>query len=381
MNPNFPSQPSDQPMPRPSEQPLIAQIVPYQPPRRRWWRVILGFLGFLVILGLGLSMLVNVVLMAHGYGEGTRVQEKFFSGDKNAHDKVVIIAIEGLITDGRGSFIKREVDEAAKDEDVKAVVLRINSPGGTVSGSDAILHYLREMPTKRREMAEKKPGSPENKETNIPIVVSMGGIAASGGYYVAMAVGDKPDTIYAEPATWTGSIGVIIPHYNAKELLEKVGVQSDSVVSNPLKEIGTITRPMKTEERAIFQQLVNESFDGFKKVIQGGRPKFRKDPAALDKLATGVVFTASQAKADGLVDKIGYLEDAVQRATELAGLDKDKVRVVEYKPEFSFWESLMGGEARAAGCNPLAILETAAKSSPQAYYLFTSLPPLTAAKD
>ncbi|MGD0783881.1 MAG: S49 family peptidase [Candidatus Aminicenantales bacterium] len=142
--------------------------------------------------------------------------------------------------------------------------------------------------------------------------------------------------------------------------------------------MGTITRPMKKEEREIFQELVDESFAGFKKIIQEGRPKFKKDPAALDKLATGQIFTASQAEHDGLVDKIGFLEDAVDRAIRLADLDPDHVRVVEYKPEFSFWEVLIGSQAQGRGTDLAALLETAAKSSPQAYYLFSWLPPLTA---
>jgi protease IV len=374
MNQNVPPQPPVSPSPRPSEQPLIAQIVPYQPPRRRRWGVVLGILFVLLLVGLGISMLLNLALLAGGYAEGARVQEKFFSGEKNASDKVAIIAVEGVITDGH-SFIKREIDQATKDENVKAIVLRINSPGGTVSGSDAILHYLRELPQRRK--AEKK----EDKAAEVPIVVSMGGIAASGGYYVSMAVGDTPDTIFAEPATWTGSIGVILPHYNAGEMLKKVGVEQDSVVSNPLKQIGTIARPMTKEERDILQKLVNESFAGFIKVVESGRPEYRKNPDKLKKLATGQVFTTEQAIRDGLVDKRGYLEDAVNRAIELAGLDKENVRVVEYRPEFSFWESLMGSQARAAELSPAAILEAAAKSSPQAYYLFTSLPPLAAAKD
>ena len=108
----------------------------------------------------------------------------------------------------------------------------------------------------------------------------MGGIAASGGYYISMAVGDTPDTIFAEPSTWTGSIGVLIPHYDVSGLLEKWNVTDDTIASNPLKLIGSPTRKTSPEiaekERAILQKLVDESFQDFKDIVKTGRPKFRQ---------------------------------------------------------------------------------------------------------
>ncbi len=135
---------------------------------------------------------------------------------------------------------------------LKAIVVRVNSPGGTITGSDYMLHHL-------RKLAE---------DTHIPIVVSMGGLAASGGYYVSMCVGDTPETIFAEPTTWTGSIGVIIPHYNVADLMKKWGIQEDAVASHHLKTMGSIARKMTEEERKIFQQLVDEGFTQFKDVIK-----------------------------------------------------------------------------------------------------------------
>ena len=152
-----------------------------------------------------------------------------------------------------------------------------------------------------------------------PIVVSMGGIAASGGYYAAMAVGKTPGTIYAEPTTWTGSIGVIIPHYDASELLSEWGVKQDSVVSHRLKNMGSMSKKMTDEERQIFQALVDQGFERFKDIIKAGRPHFQENPAALDELATGQVYTAEQAKDNGLVDEIGFIEDAIDRAIVLPG--------------------------------------------------------------
>ena len=216
----------------------------------------------------------------------------------------------------------------------------------------------------------------EKKKGKVPMVVSMGGIAASGGYYVSMAVGQSPDVIYAEPTCFTGSIGVVFPHYNLGGLFGKLGLAEDSVASGPLKEMGTLSRAMTAEERALFQGLVDDNFARFKEIVRSGRLKFQKDPAALDKLATGQVFAADRAKENGLIDKIGFLEDAVNRAIALAKLDKDKVNVVHYTPEVSLRSLLLGGQSQGrAGVDLQALLEL---STPRAYYLCTWLPALAA---
>ena len=294
---------------------------PPPPPRRGFWGRL--FLTFFVLV-LGGSFFLNLILLAMFgslLGDGTpRVQEKFVSHDQNAKDKVVILPIEGVILESEDGFVKRAIDTAMKDEHVKAVVLRVDSPGGSVSGSDYIYHHLCEL----AETTKK-----------IPIVVSMGGIAASGGYYVSMAVGHEPDTIFAEPTCFTGSIGVIIPHYNVAGFMEKYGLADDSIASHELKKMGSITKPMTPEEKEIFQALVNDSFEQFKEVIRSGRSEFEKDPKKLDDLATGRSTPREQAvdKKHGLIDKIGFLEDAVDQAIKLAGLDSTKVKVVRYKQE------------------------------------------------
>ena len=272
---------------------------------------------------------------------------------------MAIFSIEGTILSSEG-FFKQQIDHARKDiEDgnLKAIVVRVNSPGGTISGSDAMLHYLRQLAA----------------DTHVPLVVSMGGVAASGGYYVSMCVGDKPETIFAEPTTWTGSIGVIIPHYNLAELMQKWGIQEDAVASDPLKTMGSFARKMTEKERKIFQGLVDAGFTQFKDAIKQGRPKFRKDPAALDRLATGQVYTAQQALADGLIDKIGFVEDAVDRAIKLAGLDKENVKVVKYKAEPRLSEIFFGQSRIQPSFDLAALLES---TTPRAYYLCTWLPGL-----
>ncbi|MFZ5832680.1 MAG: signal peptide peptidase SppA [Planctomycetota bacterium] len=343
--------------------PIPAQIVPPQQNRPRTSGFV-KFLLFLLIAGLAASVLLNIALIGgaamSGVDSENRVRERHFSHARWGSQKIAIIDVEGTILDGEG-FFKRQIDHARREAEkgvLKAIVLRVNSPGGTVSGSDYMYHHL----TRLRE------------ETGIPVVVSMGGIAASGGYYISMAVGDKPQTIYAEPTTFTGSIGVIIPHYDLSGLLEEVGVREDSITSHPLKGMGSLSRPMTPEERTIFKGLVDDGFDRFKEVIQTGRPNFAKDAAALDAVATGQVYAADEAKELGLVDEIGYLEDAVERAIELAAIDPEDTSVVRYKPELGLLDVLMGAQARQAGGFDLkALLDL---SSPRAFYLCTRLPAL-----
>jgi protease IV len=276
---------------------------------------------------------------------------------KDAANKIAIISVEGTIITGEG-FIKRQIDHAikeSKDGRLKAVVLYVDSPGGTMTGSDYIYQQLLKL-----------------KATGIPIVVSMGGLAASGGYYVSMAVGDTEKSIFAEQTTWTGSIGVIMPHYDISDLLGKVGVKEDSVASHPLKSMGSLTRPMTEKEREIFQGLIADAFDRFKSVVREGRPVFQKNPKALDDLATGQVYTAEQAKKNNLIDEIGSLDDAVDRAIELTRLSKDNVSVVKYKQELTLASALLGVETRSKPAFDLsALLESTA---PRAYYLYSWMP-------
>ena len=124
------------------------------------------------------------------------------------------------------------------------VVLRVDSPGGTVTGSDYLYHHIKQL----------------REELELPMVVSMGSLCASGGYYIAMAVGQGEDLIFAEPTTWTGSIGVVIPHYDLAGLLASWNVEDDSIASHPLKLLGSPTREMTAEDREILQQLVDDHF-------------------------------------------------------------------------------------------------------------------------
>jgi protease-4 len=304
------------------------------------------------------SMIVGMAQLA-SIESRPKVREQHVSHNPDAEQKIAIITVEGVISDYDG-FIKRQIDQVREDSAVRAVVLRVNSPGGTVAASDYLLHELKEL----------------RKERSLPMVVSMGAIAASGGYYVSMSVGDQTDVVFAEPATWTGSIGVIIPHYNRAEMLDRWGVENDSIASGPLKDMGNLSKPMTEEERAVFESLVNASFERFKQIIRDGRPEYQQNPDRLDQIATGQIFTADQALENGLVDRIGFRADAVDRAIELAGVDPARVNVIHYKPEASLADVLMGEQVRPPSFDAAALLDLA---TPRAYYLCTWLPSLLSA--
>ena len=213
--------------------------------------------------------------------------------------------VSGLISDGENpvSIFREKLDKAADDPCVKAVVLRINSPGGGVTASDIMYNDLVRFRAK----------------THKPVVACMMDICASGGYYLATGC----DMIYAHPSTVTGSIGVIMKMYNAEGLCKKLGVESDAIKSGPNKDIGDPMRKLTEEERAIMQGLVNQFYDRFVDVVSKGRGL---PPEQVRKIADGRVYSAPQAESLGLVDEIGYLEDAIAEAKLRAGIcDADVV--------------------------------------------------------
>jgi protease-4 len=290
-------------------------------------------------------------------------QERFHSLNKDAREKVAIVSVSGPIWDAEG-FIKQQIDRVREDKSVVAVVLRIDSPGGTVSASDYLYHQLRDLARDRK----------------LPMVVSMGGLCASGGYYLAMAAGDKPDVIFAENTTWTGSIGVMIPHYDFSGLLASWDVKDDTIASDKFKLMGSFTRQLppeeKAEERKLLQELVDRSFERFKEVVRNGRPKLKADAAAFEKAANGQIFTADQALELGLVDKLGFVDSAVARAAELAGRKVASLRCVKYEEPATMLDTLMGAESPispAARFDAAAIVDLTA---PRAYFLCSWLPAL-----
>jgi protease-4 len=260
-----------------------------------------------------------------------RVEETTVSEPCHWHcrNKVAIIDVDGLIMNARSSgllsdgdnpvsLFREKLDAAANDKHVKAVVLRINSPGGAVTASDIMYQELIKF----------------RKDTNKPVVACMMDVAASGAYYLAMA----SDRVYAHPTTITGSIGVIMSLYNASGLLTKIGVSSDPIKSGPNKDLGSPARPMTKEERAILQGMVDSFYGQFVQIVAKGRA-LPEDQVR--KLADGRIYNGAEAKKLHLVDEVGYLEDAIQAAMDMAGVQD--ARVVAFDRGEGFRGSIYAG--------------------------------------
>jgi protease IV len=228
--------------------------------------------------------------------------------------KVAIVRLEGPITGSKK--IIDELKEYARDRSVKAIVLRIDSPGGAVAPSQEIYEEV------RRTAARKK------------VVVSMGSVAASGGYYIASAA----TRIVADPGTLTGSIGVIMEIPNVEGLMNKIGLKTEIIKSGKNKDIGTPFRAMKPEERKILQGVMDNVHEQFIRAVAKGRKMKIED---VRKIADGRVFTGEQALKIGLVDQLGSLEDSVRTAARLAGISGEP-QVVEKTGKFSFLDILSG---------------------------------------
>lgn len=231
-------------------------------------------------------------------------------------DKVLIIDVEGVITaqEPRGSMlsrteasitarIKEELLLASKDQHVKALILRINSPGGSVTTCDIISHELKAF----------------KKKKNIPVVAELMDVAASGGYYLAVTA----DTIIAHPTTVTGSIGVIAYSVNAAGLMEKIGIANQTVKTGLMKDIGSPLKPMTEDERKVIKSVIDGMYERFLDVISEGRKSMKRDE--LERLADGRVFSAKQALDAKLIDSIGYMEDAIEAAKQMAGIKEATV--------------------------------------------------------
>ena len=230
--------------------------------------------------------------------------------------KVVLIEMDGLIADAAGGWLgggpnpvaefARELERAADDDRVRAIVVRINSRGGTVTGSDMAYGELMRF----------------RRETGRPVVAMLGEVAASGGYYLACGA----DEIVAHPTTITGSIGVITQTVQMGEALDRLGITADAIVSGPNKAMASPFGSPDPQHRVLLQAMVDDFYARFVEVVRAGRPCI--EPERLPELADGRVFTGRQALAEGLVDRLGDAHDAFARARELAGVER--ARLVRY---------------------------------------------------
>jgi protease-4 len=234
-------------------------------------------------------------------------------------DKVGVVDIRGIITESRE--INRQINEYAERDDVKAIILRIDSPGGGVGPSQEIYREVMKVRDKKK------------------IVASMGSIAASGGYYIASAT----HKIIANPGTITGSIGVIIEFANVEELLSKVGLKGFVVKSGQFKDIGSPLREMSGEERRLVQGVVDDLHQQFVGAVAEGRGM---ESAVVSEIADGRFFSGSRSVELGLVDEIGNFSDAVDLAASLAGMDEKPHVIYPVKRGSSFWDIILENSIR-----------------------------------
>jgi len=273
--------------------------------------------------------------------------------------KVAVISLVGPIQSGETGFlfgpavtpekVREQLRRADKDVGVKAVVLRVESPGGSVAACQEIVAEIERI---------KK-----------PVVVSMGGVATSGGYFISA----KADKIVALPGTLTGSIGVIAQIPNVKGLFDKLGIKVETFTGGKHKDMYFGLRELTPEEKEIMQEMTDQYYDQFIQVVAEGR---NLEERKVRELATGELYTGAQAKELGLIDELGGLQTAIDTAAKLAGIEKPKIKY--YKPEpISLWSFLFGMDfkelrsfiqLRLLGAEGAVLLEILSRPYPEPRY-------------
>jgi protease-4 len=287
-----------------------------------------------VILGICLLLLIGLFFLLLMVLAGSIFEKRTLTWG----ERVGVVTIEGVIRNSQE--ISRQLDAYGKDGSIKAVVIRIDSPGGGVTPSQEIHDAILAVKAKKK------------------VVASMGSVAASGGYMIACAT----DRIVANPGTVTGSISAMMHFANAEELLKKIGLKSSVVKSGRFKDIGSPTRPMTEEEKALIQSLIDDTYDQFLDIVAKGRRMSKDD---LRRMSDGRLFTGRQAQKLGLVDELGDLNHAVRLAGSLSGIEGEPTVVYPPKKKSTLWDlivqqaitALVGelkqGEIRSEGLNYL----------------------------
>jgi protease-4 len=383
---DVPAAPSAAPVPElPPPRPTVLAVP--LPPQQGW--SCLG-VAFGMSLLINLAAVVVLVLVCAGMlffrsSDSDTLPERFYSGNKKAkHNKIAIIHVEGVLMEGFVGYARKQIEEAARDKDVKAVVLRVNSPGGTITASDDLYHRL----VRLRE------GTAPQSTGKKPIVVSMASLAASGGYYISMA----GDYLFAEETTLTGSIGVYAAFPNVEKLGDKIGFKMDVIKQGEVKDGGSPFKTMTDQERAVWQDMVDSAYNRFCDVVDKGRPRLgrkltdklfdlprdKKGPDGkpvlgpngkpvtfqyVRRLADGGIFTARAAERFKLIDKIGYLESALDKAAELADLSPSEYQAIQYERPRSLAELLLGIQSGAQPATLLDPSQLASGLTPRLWYL------------
>lgn len=321
----------------------ISAPPPQREPRGLAWfgRLIFGTLAVIIFLG---SLLLNVGFLASVAVKDGHLDKQTVLVNGDEKQKIAVVPIvNSMILEAQAQQLNRTIDELDKDTDVKALVLQIDTPGGSVTASDEMYHRVQEY---------------KKAHPTVPVVVTMGGLATSGGYYTACA----GDYLFAQPTTLTGNIGVLLPQYNIAKLADKYGVVDATIHSTgaDFKEAGSWTKPIDPKDTIYLTDLIDSAFARFKQVVMQGRTRRLTQP--IDALANGKAYTADEAKRLGLVDQIGYSTDAFAYAATKAGLTK--MHVVRYDQPSTLVDVLTSGDLglsprKAAVSLPGAISELA----------------------
>lgn len=333
---------------------------------KRW--AALGIAAILFIFSLIMSVASSIIFRSK---EEKGIFEDFFAmseemfteeviEDGDGTNKIAVLDVEGVIMDSgdtssvfgatsynHNSFLEK-LEMSKKDDSIKGIVIRVNSPGGGVVESAEIYDKIQEV----------------KEESDKPVYISMGATAASGGYYISAPA----DKIFASPETLTGSLGVIMQGYNYEKLAEKIGVETVTIKSGPYKDIMSGNRKMTDEERKIMQNMIDNSYNQFVKIIAEGRGM---SEAEVRKVADGRIYDGRQAKEVGLIDQFGYLEDVTVAMKE--DLKIKDAMVVRYTDSVGF-DSLFSMTAQkifGENIDLSSVMNTVAKpNSPRLMYLY-----------
>jgi len=278
------------------------------PNSSKWFWGIFLSLVFIGLVFVAVSFIIFASALKRGGGE-------YISSGSG--DKIAIVEINDVIMSSEKTV--EQIKKFREDKSIKAIILRINSPGGGVAASQEIYEEVK-----------------RTRDSGKIIVVSMGSIAASGGYYIAVG----SSLIIANPGTLTGSIGVIAQFISIKDLAEKLGISQTTIKSGSLKDAGSPFKQMNDSDKAYFQDVVDNSFMQFLDVVAVER---KMDKEMLLKYANGRVFTGLQAKEYGLIDSLGTFEDAIRITSKMAGIEGEP-RIVREKKRFSVFEELLGSK-------------------------------------
>jgi len=314
--------------------------------KRSGWRIFWGVILVLSVLAniLLFILLLGVVAVFATGQKDIFAEEVIQKGPRT--NRIVVIRVQNVIDGEQAQEVYSQLKAARQDKRVQGLILRVNSPGGTISASDQIYNEIR----KYRD------------ETGNPVVAFMQSIATSGGYYASAAC----DKIVAEPTAITGSIGVIMGHFVFQELLEeKLGIQPVIIKSGLKKDWPSPFESTTQEQRQYLQdKLIDPAYDRFAQIVAHGRPSLTLDD--VKRLGDGSIYGAAEALDEKLIDEIGYMDEAIELVSSLAGIKK--AHVVEYRRPFS-WSSFLNSRSK----NVLKIDRTTLYelSIPQVLYLWT----------